>query len=201
MVQLLDGRVISRPIAGTRYRGRTDEEDRRLGGRAASSTPRSSPSTSCCVDLARNDVGPGGALRHREGRRDDDPRALQPRDAPHVAGVGRAGRRAARRSTCCGPRCRPARCRARRRCGPWRSSTSSSRPSAGPTPAWSATSTSPATSTPPSPSARWSCRPDGTRVGAGRRGHRGRLGAPRTRTSSAATRPRPSSPRCRPPGA
>ena len=57
MVQLLDGRVISRPIAGTRYRGRTEEEDRRLGGRAAASTRRSSPSTSMLVDLARNDVG------------------------------------------------------------------------------------------------------------------------------------------------
>ena len=34
MVQLLDGTVISRPIAGTRRRGRTDEEDRRMGGRA-----------------------------------------------------------------------------------------------------------------------------------------------------------------------
>jgi anthranilate synthase component 1 len=31
MVQVLDGTVISRPIAGTRRRGRTDEEDRRLG--------------------------------------------------------------------------------------------------------------------------------------------------------------------------
>ncbi|HSS08659.1 MAG TPA: chorismate-binding protein, partial [Acidimicrobiales bacterium] len=30
MVQLLDGRVISRPIAGTRRRGRTDEEERRM---------------------------------------------------------------------------------------------------------------------------------------------------------------------------
>ena len=70
---------------------------------------------------------------------------------------GRLRRRAVGRSTCCGPRCRPAPCRARRRCGPWRSSTSSSRPSGARTPAWSATSTSPATSTPPSPSARsWS---------------------------------------------
>ncbi|HMK11269.1 MAG TPA: chorismate-binding protein, partial [Acidimicrobiales bacterium] len=30
MVQLLDGRVISRPIAGTRRRGRTEEHDRRM---------------------------------------------------------------------------------------------------------------------------------------------------------------------------
>ncbi|MHB1138833.1 MAG: chorismate-binding protein, partial [Microthrixaceae bacterium] len=30
MVQLLDGQVISRPIAGTRFRGRTDEHDRLL---------------------------------------------------------------------------------------------------------------------------------------------------------------------------
>ena len=42
------------------------------------------------VDLARNDVGPGRRVRHRARRRDDDARALQPRDAPHVAGVGRA---------------------------------------------------------------------------------------------------------------
>ena len=34
MVQLRDGKVISRPIAGTRYRGRTEEDDRRLGCRA-----------------------------------------------------------------------------------------------------------------------------------------------------------------------
>ncbi|MDQ3294464.1 MAG: chorismate-binding protein, partial [Actinomycetota bacterium] len=35
MVQLLDGRVVSRPIAGTRYRGRTDAEDRRLAAELA----------------------------------------------------------------------------------------------------------------------------------------------------------------------
>src|SRR5258707_3619624 len=32
MVQLFDGRVISRPIAGTRPRGITETEDRRLAG-------------------------------------------------------------------------------------------------------------------------------------------------------------------------
>src|SRR5436190_21021679 len=32
MVQLLEGRVISRPIAGTRRRGRTEEEERRVAG-------------------------------------------------------------------------------------------------------------------------------------------------------------------------
>jgi hypothetical protein len=46
MVQLLDGEVISRPIAGTRFRGRTDEHDRQLAAELAS-TPRSGPSTSC----------------------------------------------------------------------------------------------------------------------------------------------------------
>ncbi len=30
LVQVLDGRVIIRPIAGTRFRGRTEEHDRRL---------------------------------------------------------------------------------------------------------------------------------------------------------------------------
>ena len=36
---------------------------------------------------------PGGALRHRAGRRADDARALLARDAPHEPGLGRAGRR------------------------------------------------------------------------------------------------------------
>ncbi len=134
---------------------------RRTAGSAPScaSTRRRSPSTSMLVDLARNDVGPGRALRHREGRRDVDPRALQPRDAPHVAGVGRAGRgphadrRAAGhaagrhgvgRAEGAGDgdhrRARADQARALRR-------------------ASSATSTSAATSTPPSPSARWSAGP------------------------------------------
>ncbi len=56
MVQLLDGRVVSRPIAGTRPRGRTDEEDRRLGGEL-SEHPKEIAEHVMLVDLARNDVG------------------------------------------------------------------------------------------------------------------------------------------------
>ena len=56
MVQLLDGTVISRPIAGTRYRGRTDEEDRRLGAELIEH-PKEIAEHIMLVDLARNDVG------------------------------------------------------------------------------------------------------------------------------------------------
>jgi anthranilate synthase component 1 len=56
MVQLLEGRVISRPIAGTRRRGRTDEEDRRMAGEL-SEHPKEIAEHVMLVDLARNDVG------------------------------------------------------------------------------------------------------------------------------------------------
>ncbi len=56
MVQLLDGRVISRPIAGTRRRGRTDEEDRRMAGELTEH-PKEIAEHVMLVDLARNDVG------------------------------------------------------------------------------------------------------------------------------------------------
>ena len=56
MVQLLDGRVISRPIAGTRPRGQTDAEDRRLAGEL-SEHPKELAEHVMLVDLARNDVG------------------------------------------------------------------------------------------------------------------------------------------------
>ena len=56
MVQLLDGRVISRPIAGTRRRGRNDEDDRRMAGEL-SEDPKEIAEHVMLVDLARNDVG------------------------------------------------------------------------------------------------------------------------------------------------
>ena len=57
MVQLLGGRVISRPIAGTRRRGRTDEDDRRLAAELREH-PKEIAEHVMLVDLARNDVGP-----------------------------------------------------------------------------------------------------------------------------------------------
>ena len=56
MVQLLGGRVVSRPIAGTRRRGSTDEEDRRLEAELVEH-PKELAEHVMLVDLARNDVG------------------------------------------------------------------------------------------------------------------------------------------------
>jgi anthranilate synthase component 1 len=56
MVRLVDGEVISRPIAGTRRRGRTDEEDRRMAAELREH-PKEIAEHVMLVDLARNDVG------------------------------------------------------------------------------------------------------------------------------------------------
>ncbi|MGA9279561.1 anthranilate synthase component I [Ilumatobacter sp.] len=56
MVQLLDRRVISRPIAGTRRRGKTDEHDRRMAAELIEH-PKERAEHVMLVDLARNDVG------------------------------------------------------------------------------------------------------------------------------------------------
>ena len=56
LVQLREGRVISRPIAGTRPRGATDEDDRRLAGELREH-PKELAEHVMLVDLARNDVG------------------------------------------------------------------------------------------------------------------------------------------------
>ncbi len=56
MVQLLDGRIVSRPIAGTRRRGATDADDRRLAAELREH-PKEVAEHIMLVDLARNDVG------------------------------------------------------------------------------------------------------------------------------------------------
>jgi anthranilate synthase component 1 len=56
LVTLRDGKVISRPIAGTRRRGRTDEDDRRMAGELREN-PKEIAEHVMLVDLARNDVG------------------------------------------------------------------------------------------------------------------------------------------------
>jgi len=56
MVQVINGRVISRPIAGTRKRGTTYEHDRRLAAELREN-PKEVAEHIMLVDLARNDVG------------------------------------------------------------------------------------------------------------------------------------------------
>jgi len=56
LVQLLQGKVISRPIAGTRRRGRDEEHDRRMAGELKEN-PKEVAEHIMLVDLARNDVG------------------------------------------------------------------------------------------------------------------------------------------------
>jgi anthranilate synthase component I len=56
MVRVTDGRVVSRPIAGTRRRGLTDEDDARLAAELREH-PKEIAEHIMLVDLARNDVG------------------------------------------------------------------------------------------------------------------------------------------------
>ena len=56
LVQLLDGRVISRPIAGTRPRGDSEEQDRHFAAELLEH-PKELAEHIMLVDLARNDVG------------------------------------------------------------------------------------------------------------------------------------------------
>ncbi len=56
LVQVRDRRVISRPIAGTRRRGRTDADDRRMAAELIED-PKERAEHVMLVDLARNDLG------------------------------------------------------------------------------------------------------------------------------------------------
>lgn len=56
MVRVVDGRVTVRPLAGTRRRGRTEEEDERLADELLAD-PKERAEHVMLVDLGRNDVG------------------------------------------------------------------------------------------------------------------------------------------------
>jgi anthranilate synthase component 1 len=56
MVRVVDGRVTVRPLAGTRPRGKTEEEDRRLAEELLAD-PKERAEHVMLVDLGRNDVG------------------------------------------------------------------------------------------------------------------------------------------------
>ena len=200
MVQLLDGQGDlppdrRHPAPGPHRRGRPPH-----GRRADASTRRRSPSTSCWSTWPATTSA--GSPRFGTEHVDELMTLERYSHVMHLTSQvsGDAGRGHAARSTCCGPRCRRAPSAAPRRCGPWRSSTSSSRPSGARTPASSATSTSRGNIDTAIAIRTMFVGPDGGASRAGRRGHRGRQRPRRTRTSSAATRPRRCSPPSRPPG-
>ena len=64
MVRVVDGTVTVRPLAGTRRRGATEEEDRRLAEELLAD-PKERAEHVMLVDLGRNDVGRVARYRHR----------------------------------------------------------------------------------------------------------------------------------------
>ena len=159
MVQLLDGRVISRPIAGTRWRGRTEASTTVAWPAELIEHPKERAEHVMLVDLARNDVG--RVVRFGTERVDELMTLERYSHVMHltsqVSGDLADGKR---RSTSAGDV--PGRDGERAPKVRAMEIIDELEPtSAARTPAWWATSTSPATSTPRSPSARCSWR-DGT---------------------------------------
>ena len=80
LVRVRAGEVTIRPIAGTRRRGATPAEDRRLGEELLAD-PKERAEHLMLLDLGRNDVGRVADARLGEGDGAVLPRALQPRHA------------------------------------------------------------------------------------------------------------------------
>ena len=153
LVRVEDGLVLNFPLAGTRRRGRNQEEDEALAEELRTNEKERAEHI-MLVDLGRNDVGrvaiPGTVEVH------DLMRVVKYSHVMHLESeVHGQLRPTAPSTTRCARACRRARCQGRQRCGPWRSSRSwRARPgarTAGP----SGTSASPATWTRPSPFAPW----------------------------------------------
>jgi anthranilate synthase component 1 len=152
MVRVEDGITTIRPLAGTRKRGDTEEEDRRLAEELLAD-PKERAEHVMLIDLARNDVG--RVSQYGSVELSDVMVVERYSHVMHITSnvKGRltAGKTSldALRGTSAGPS------PARRRSARWRSSTKSNRTAAAHTPARSATSISPATWTPASPCERW----------------------------------------------
>ena len=92
LVTVCDGKVTTHPIAGTRWRGATEEEDALLE-KDLRHDEKERAEHVMLVDLGRNDLGRVCEPGTREGAQLLLRRALQPRHAP---GVDRDGARCAR---------------------------------------------------------------------------------------------------------
>jgi len=77
LVRLRDGKITIRPIAGTRPRGATPEEDRRLEEELIND-PKERAEHLMLLDLGRNDVGRVAMLK-RAGANEPQPRSRAPR--------------------------------------------------------------------------------------------------------------------------
>ena len=177
LVRVEDGEVTLRPIAGTRPRGATPERDAALAAELAAD-PKERAEHLMLVDLGRNDVGrvaEFGSVRLTAFMAIE---RYSPRHAPGERGARPAPARARRGGRARGVLPRRHGDAARPRCGRCRSSTSSSRCAAAPTPARWATSAGArdARHGDRDPHLRHAGRP---RLGPGRRRHRRRFGPAR----------------------
>ena len=127
LVRLRDGTVTIRPLAGTRPRGATPRGGPGAGGRAArrpEGARRAPDAARPRPQRRRPRRGDRHACKVTESFAD---RAVQPRHAHRLQRARASCAPGWTRSTRWSAASRPARCPARRRCGRWRSSRSSSR--------------------------------------------------------------------------
>ncbi len=157
LVRLEGDTVTVRPIAGTRKRGTSFEEDQALAAELLADE-KDAPNTCNCWTSAPNDAGRVarvGSVKLTENMTIERYSHVM-HIVSNVKGKLQPGLNAldVLKATFPAGTVSPA----RRRCGPWKSSTNSNRPSAASTPAPSATSVSTATWTSPLPSAPPSSR-------------------------------------------
>ena len=155
LVRVRDGKVVIRPIAGTRPRGATPGEDAALEAELLAD-PKERAEHLMLLDLGRNDVG--RVAKIGTVKVTDSFFIERYSHVMHIVSnvEGEAHATTSTSSTRWRPAFLPAPSRARRKCGRWRSSTNSRRTSAASTPAASAISARAARWTPASCCApRW----------------------------------------------